>query len=107
VVPSSPSDRSRLYEGSRYRMGRGKSTPLSADGRPRPPQRTAPSAVSSELIDPGGELVAIEPQVVLRQSRIRLASGPSGLRPRAGLGTGRLTFECRLCADPTDLRWVS
>ena len=74
-----PSDRSGLYEGSRYRMQQRKSTLAGTGGRSRcSPRCCRPASVSLQLIDPGGELVPIEPQV-FPEFDVRDAVGASAL----------------------------
>src|SRR5437899_10377385 len=60
-----PSDRSGLHGESRYLTRCSKSTLLGTDGRPCcSPERSRSVPIASELVDPGGELVSVEPKIL-------------------------------------------
>src|SRR2546429_2051457 len=60
-----PSDRSGLHGESRYLTRCSKSTLLGTDGGPCcSPERSRTAPIASELVDPGGELVSVEPKIL-------------------------------------------
>lgn len=96
-----PSDRSGLYEGSRYRMQQRKSTLAGADGGPRcSPRCGRPASVTPQLIDPGGKLVPIEPQV-FPELDVRDAVGARALIQPAHRHSREIRgfLDCQPCHD--------